>query len=248
MSEILLPSVQSLFIQMCFNGQKLSSGTAFIVSSDKGPLLLTNRHNVTGRDQNNAKLLSKNGGIPNEIKITHNAKDKLGNWIDVVEPILDLDGNSLWKEHPKYGEKADFVALPLTHMLDIDLYPYDLNNTGLDIFISPAEAVSVVGFPFGIQVRGSLAIWATGFIASEPEVDFDNLPIFLIDCRTRQGQSGSAVIAHRNGSVTMRHGGTRITGEPTTKFLGIYSGRINAESDIGIVWKASALKELIDSI
>ena len=33
-----------------------------------------------------------------------------------------------------------------------------------------------------------------------------------------------------------------------TCLLGIYSGRINKESDLGIVWKTSAIKELIDSM
>jgi hypothetical protein len=74
-------------------------------------------------------------------------------------------------------------------------------------------------------------------------------PTFLIDCRSRQGQSGSAVISHRNGgSVAMTDGSTSIFGGPVTRFLGIYSGRVNAESDLGIVWKASAIAELVASI
>ena len=36
--------------------------------------------------------------------------------------------------------------------------------------------------------------------------------------------------------------------KPVFRFLGIYSGRINLESDLGIVWKASAIAELLDSI
>jgi hypothetical protein len=35
------PSVQSLFIQMQFNGQPLSTGTGFVVQSNKGPMLVT---------------------------------------------------------------------------------------------------------------------------------------------------------------------------------------------------------------
>ena len=46
------PSVQSLYIEMSIDGTKLSSGTAFVVDTAKGPHLITNRHNVTGRDQN----------------------------------------------------------------------------------------------------------------------------------------------------------------------------------------------------
>ena len=115
--------------------------------------------------------------------------------------------------------------------------------------MSAAEPISVVGFPFGIQVGGSFAVWSTGFVASEPQIDFNNLPIFLIDCRTRPGQSGSAVITHRNGgSVTMENGSTAFFDGPVTKFRGIYSGRINEQSDIGVVWKASAVAELVQSI
>jgi hypothetical protein len=36
--------------------------------------------------------------------------------------------------------------------------------------------------------------------------------------------------------------------KPVTRFLGIYSGRINKDSDIGIVWKAEAIRELIESV
>ena len=46
---------------MSIDGTKLSSGTAFVVDTAKGPHLITNRHNVTGRDQNTGHppLISK---------------------------------------------------------------------------------------------------------------------------------------------------------------------------------------------
>jgi len=165
-----------------------------------------------------------------------------------VESILN-DQQPLWIEHPVLRENADFVALPLTQLDDVEIYPYDLNNTGPDILIGPSSSISVIGFPFGIRAGGSLGVWATGFIASEPEINFNNLPIFLIDCRTRPGQSGSAVIAYRSGgTVALANGSSAIFGGPVYKFLGIYSGRINQESDLGIVWKSEAIKQLIDSI
>jgi hypothetical protein len=249
-TKIAQPSVQSLFIKMRFDGQLLSTGTAFVSKSSKGPVLITNRHNLTGRHQETKELLSTKGGIPNEIVIAHNKKGSFGQWINVIEPILDNDNNPLWIEHPTLKCKADFVALQLTKLQDVELYPYDLNNTGPGILMGPADTLSVVGFPFGLQVGGSLAVWATGFMASEPDIDFDDLPIFLIDCRSRQGQSGSAVIAYRSGgAVAMEDSSTALfCGESVTKFLGIYSGRINAESDLGRVWKASAIKELVDTI
>jgi hypothetical protein len=232
---------------MDFGNQPLSTGTAFVCESSKGPVLVTNWHNVTGRNPQTKQPLSKTAGIPDTVRILHNRAAQLGHWVQKTEPLY-ANGKALWIEHPTLGEKADFVALPLTDLIDVQVYPYDLVG-GPAIAINPAEPISVVGFPFGLQAGGSLAVWATGFVASEPQIDFNALPIFLVDCRTRPGQSGSAVIMHRNGgSVAMQDGGTGIFGGPVTKFQGIYSGRINDQSDLGMVWKATAIAELIASI
>lgn len=246
MTTILLPSVQSLLIQMYFGNQTLGTGTGFVVESAAGPVLVTNRHNATGRRQDDNQPLSPTGGIPDRFGIVHNQKGKLGSWVVKPEPLL-TGGAPRWKEHPSLGAKADMVALPLTELHDVELYPYNVVDTGPKVRFGPAETVSVVGFPFGMQGGGSLAIWATGFVASEPDIDMGDLPVFLIDCRSRPGQSGSAVVAHRTGAVAMEDGGTAIMGH-ATRFLGIYSGRINEQSDLGIVWKASAIREMIESV
>jgi hypothetical protein len=92
-------------------------------------------------------------------------------------------------------------------------------------------------------------VWATGFVASEPAVNYNDLPVFLIDCRSRPGQSGSAVIAYRSGGmVALEDGSSAVYNGPVTRFLGVYSGRVNEQSDLGFVWKAQALSELVDSI
>jgi hypothetical protein len=132
---------------------------------------------------------------------------------------------------------------------DVELYQYDVAQPGPSIRIGPAQTVSVVGFPFGIQGGGSLAIWATGFVASEPDIDLSNLPVFLIDCRSRPGQSGSAVIAYGNGGMfPMEDGSTAVMAGEVIRLLGIYSGRINEQSDLGIVWKVTALNELVSAV
>lgn len=45
----------------------------------------------------------------------------------------------------------------------------------------------------------------------------------------------------RDGSTAM------ITGE-FSRIMGIYSGRINKDSDLGIVWKTSAIVEMINAL
>lgn len=249
MSTIAKPSVQSLLIEMQVNGIPLSSGTAFVVDTPtKGPHLVTNRHNVTGRHQETGDPLSKTGGLPTHMVVVHNRKGQLGQWVPRIEPLYS-GSTPRWAEHPTLGAKADFVALQLTDLTDVELIPYDPQNTGPQIHVGPADAVSVIGFPFGMTAGGAFGVWATGFLASEPDVDFGNLPVLLIDCRTRQGQSGSPVIAYRSGgAVAMADGGSTIFGGPVERFIGIYSGRINAESDLGIVWKAAAIAQVIQTL
>lgn len=247
--EISLPSVMSLYIEMFFDETCLSSGTGFLCRGKSGrPYLITNRHNVTGRNQETGKCLDeKTLAIPNLLKITHNKTGLLGETIVTVEPLYSPDDVPLWIEHPHLGNKADFVAVPLSQLNQVNLIFYELQNQP-DIKIRVSDVISVVGYPFGKKIQGT-AVWATGFVASEPNINYENLPVFLIDCRSREGQSGSAVIAHRNdGTFSDSRGNRILAGDPVTKLLGVYSGRINKESDLGMVWKCSAIAELLQSI
>ncbi|HDL6872308.1 TPA: trypsin-like peptidase domain-containing protein [Yersinia enterocolitica] len=254
-SDVLVPTMKSLYIEMYFEDQLLSCGTAFLVANDRTShcALITNRHNVTGRNQDTGDCLSKLGAIPNYIVIHfHKNIETNGEWLKVKLPLYRDDESPFWIEHPKLGDKADIVALNLNWESDVAKYPYylktDLDRTG--ILIGPAETVSVIGFPFGLSSKGKFPLWATGFMAQELTLITPDNPVFLIDCRTRQGQSGSAVIAYRPNGY--RHlVGDKISSTMTTKhcweFLGIYSGRVNAESDLGRVWHVSAIEEVLNA-
>jgi hypothetical protein len=119
----------------------------------------------------------------------------------------------------------------------------------LRMAIGPADAVSVIGFPFGLSSGERFPLWATGSMAQELDFVTPDKPTFMIDCRTRQGQSGSAVIAYRPDGYRVFDSqgriGNTLTSRKVWEFLGIYSGRVNSESDLGIVWHVSAIEELI---
>jgi hypothetical protein len=250
MANIQLQSVKSLYIEPMFNGQELSKATGFITSTKYGHFLITNRHVVTGRDQNTDKCLSKSAAIPNELAISHNRKDHLGQWIKHIEPLVDENDNKLWFEHPTLGKSADFIALKITKNDDVEFIEYDLGVNDPKIAYQVTDKVSVVGFPFGIKTADGFAVWATGTVATEPEIDHGNSPIFLIDCRSREGQSGSPVLAFRSGSETvwLENNSMIANGQPMSRFLGIYCGRVNKDSDLGVVWKSKALIELVESV
>jgi hypothetical protein len=48
--------------------------------------------------------------------------------------------------------------------------------------------------------------------------------------------------------VGMDDGSAAAFAGPVARFIGIYSGRINDQSDIGIVWKAAAIRQLTKSL
>jgi hypothetical protein len=180
----------------------------------------------------------------------HKKSEKIGEWLPVRLPLYRPDGSPFWIEHPTHKEKADVVALNLKWGSDVSKFPYYLEteHDRAGIIVSPAEPVSVIGFPFGLSSAGKFPIWATGFLAQELSHVTPENPIFLIDCRTRQGQSGSAVIAYRtSGSRKIKDGRVVSTLTPNKEweFLGIYSGRVNNESDLGRVWHVSLLNDLL---
>jgi S1-C subfamily serine protease len=248
MTKIAKPSIQSLFLQMQFNGSAIATGTGFVYSKASDHYLITNRHNVTGRHPETGKPLSALAAIPNELVIMHNSKGRLGEWHGKTEKLLANNDTPLWHEHPVHGEKMDCVALRLTSLDDVEIYSYNEYDSAPRVQLGPADCVSVVGFPFGLMAGGACAIWATGFIASEPAFDFGDLPLMLIDCRGRPGQSGSPVIAYRSGGmVSMEDGSTAAFNGPITYPIGIYSGRINDQSDLGLVWKMQAIRELVSA-
>jgi hypothetical protein len=45
--------------------------------------------------------------------------------------------------------------------------------------------------------------------------------------------------------VLLEDGSMISDGLPRFRLLGVYSGRINPESDIGMVWKTSAVREIL---
>ncbi|NIY91124.1 trypsin-like serine peptidase [Vibrio diazotrophicus] len=253
--NIELPSLKSLFIEMYFGEQLLSTGTATLISNTRKShcALVTNRHNVTGRHQQTGECLSSTLGVPDNIVIHfHRPGENIGDWIKVKLPLYREDGRSFWIEHPILGEKADIVALNLNWGSDVLKIPYylklDLDRVGM--LVSPAEPVSVIGFPFGMSTSGKLPVWATGFLAQELSLISEDNPVFLIDCRTRQGQSGSPVIAFRtSGYRTIKDNriSASLSGRVAWEFLGIYSGRVNEQSDLGRVWHVSALEELLNA-
>ena len=245
-------SLRPLFIEMKFNEQKLASGTAFIVidTSRERYFLVTALHNFTGLHAEDGSVLHSKGGIPNNVSAHFHTMRRSDAPVvyEIVNFELKSDENqSLWHEHPAHGQRADIAALEIKPKENIFIHAVNLveehaRETG------PADLVSVIGFPFGKSSGDGLPLWATGYVASEPYLDYENKPIMVIDCRARTGQSGSPVISFRSDGIVGHNPFQGAWTAPTSDFLGVYTGRINSQSDLGIVWKRSAIHELVQAI
>jgi hypothetical protein len=250
-----VPTLKSLYLETYFGEQLLSSATGFLIARTREShcTLLTNRHVVTGRHQESGACLSKHAALPDALKIYfHKDGADLREWKSVRLPLYRVGGEPFWIEHPRLEATADVVALNLKWGSDVTKYPYYLDEKldRVNMFLSPADAVSVIGFPFGLSSYGRFPVWATGSLAQDLDLVQPERPAFFIDCRSRQGQSGSPVVAFRSsGARTIKDGriNVSISADPTWEFLGIYSGRVNPESDLGVVWHVSALGELVDA-
>lgn len=191
--------------------------------------------------------MSRHGVLPDTIVVMCNTK-QLGTWAPREFSVRDVDEKPLWIEHPSLGADCDVVALPLSSDLEIEWFDYEISQVSspTDPILDPSSEVSIVGFPFGLTGGGLAAIWSRGTIATEPATNFQGAPMFLVDSRTRPGQSGSPVIFYQNGGVIRQQdGGTGMIMGPRTKLLGVYSGRINELSDLGMVWKISVIADIV---
>lgn len=242
------PSVASLCLRFRFVDTDLGDATGFVVVRGGTEYLITNRHCVRGRANDTNAPLSGTGGYPDRVAIAHHAAGHpAGSWLTHVERLYDERG-PLWLEHPDFGPRVDVVALPLAHRADVALNPYDPWEPAPRMSLIPSTHVSIIGFPYGQTAGALFPIWVSGAIASEMAVDWDGLPTFLVDARTRSGSSGSPVIAYREVP--------QVGEEPDTikivlvhRLLGVYSGRIadpDGRSDLGIVWKTNVIRDLID--
>jgi len=245
-------SCVALHIETFFDDTLIGGGTGFTVCKGTKRYLITNWHVVSGRDPITRDPISKSAAVPNRLVVWLHKKGFLGQWNGASMPLVSEHGKPLWNEglHHKSGHMVDVVALPLPATGDeVDFFDMELELKDVDVVVTPSESVSIVGFPFGRSSDGKLAIWKTGHVASDIDIDFGTKPVFLVDATTKSGMSGSPVVARRVGVVTSSSGVN--IGLSATRLLGVYSGRISDQPDdkdnwnLGMVWKATVIDGLL---
>lgn len=249
-------SLTTHHLHLCFKPTDavLSSGTGFIYELEGSAYLITNWHNVSGRNPFTGVCLSKTLAIPDIISTLFRAKDQPANCHrEEIKLYRDEQlTEAAWFEHPTHGRSVDVVALPIPSAIADKYKLLPINSIEFDTKYETevADDAFVIGYPFSDVTYLQLPIWKRASIATEPDVNVDQLPKLLIDTATRSGLSGSPVIMQRVGIHGMS--GPAITGDTLIgrirSFLGVYSGRIGEDelkAQLGIVWKAQVIEEII---
>lgn len=174
--------------------------------------------------------------------------------------LVDDDERSLWWEHPEFGHKVDVGVIQfhglstaaeiyMASAIDIAL---PLTETNIRPNLHVTDRLSIVGFPEGFRGPLHTAVWTQATIASEPALDQGRVPRFLVDAKTRQGQSGSPVIMY--GSVFSDyndlHAGEQMAigtmSHPISVPLGVYSGRATEDLELGFVWRYAVVEQIVN--
>lgn len=251
-----ISAIHKIDSSICFR----SPCTGFFWRDSGIPYLVTNRHCVTGKNSLN-ELFSNASFEPTHLQVYyHERGEAVSDGVTMyrwkgVEISLFSGGEPEWFEH-ELKTTIDVVAIALDtpEHLSVDCVndrkQYDnwKAEAGADCFI--------VGYPEGLSGSEGTAIWKRASIASEPELDYGQRPIFLCDSATRPRLSGAPVFGKAIPFANQQFNRIDPYQDDLTflghwpVFLGIYSGREGNETDgfqLCRVWKKSVLTELISS-
>lgn len=265
--------VNTLTEQMLFTTVRITTaakeggkgyGTGFLFShldatGQSGNIfLVTNKHVIDGAQSAELHFIAGSGSAP-----------ILGQKQGVA-----LAGLGSFKGHP--DPDVDIAMMPIGDLLQVmseggkgvfyrSVSSSDCaDNVNLEAY-EPIEPITFIGYPDGLYDATSLLpIVRRGHSATPLTVDYEGKPIFLIDASVFPGSSGSPVFLLVPASAPDKHGNIVLGGGPKMLFLGVVAAVYQRDVpvlttagtepftsemlDIGIVYKASAVKELASAL
>ena len=233
----------------------LSSATGCLYKENEHTYLITNWHVLSGRHAQTKAPLHTSAALPDQLRVYFPIDGQVSKYIVQTYPLRGEDGKYLWLEH-QLSNEVDVGAMEINPPQGIATFLINdaLTQPGLGLredFFFVTQDVWVIGFPKGIRV-GGLPIWKKATIAADPafSVAIARHKV-LIDTATRDGMSGSPVMfVNKSLSPIAFDGHAQEVDFPSAKLLlGIYSGRIAGDDElaaqIGIVWSADSIPELV---
>jgi hypothetical protein len=213
---------------LLINGNRqVSQGTGFLYATTKPNgkdvdtlFLVTNYHVVTGNEP-----LSNMRAQGDRLQFYfHASREDPSNYFPVNIPLYTRTNEPIWIQSKQFPE-ADVVLVPIVPALFENrgqLYTFSEEHMLVDMKMRPTSQATLLGYPYGFfDTRNFLPVWKTGHLATEPNVDFQGQPVFLVDVSAFPGMSGAPVVGVSNG-VYESENGSMMSGVQR-KLLGIFS-------------------------
>ena len=240
-------------IQMCDLQGGFGLATAFFYETGGDIFIITNWHNVVGKDPLTGEELNPYRSPLHLMAkwpvATREASLGEGGYSVHFEArrieLEDGSGRPLWFEHPALGSACDVVAIPFDRPAE---WPSNIHRAAnrIDESSIPVEAglkAIVIGFPQGLSVGPGFPILKSGSVASHPGFDVrlggqfahvgglqggTELPAIALDVHTVPGMSGSPVFGEYAGTwhPSGAMAGDSVIGGVGRAFLGCHSQRV----------------------
>lgn len=228
--------------------------TGFLYRKNQSQFLISNRHVVVDEEQNfQLERLS--------IRL-HTDQNSLKQNEEVSIPLLDVEGNPLWHEHPEWGSRIDVIAIPIPssvlHACHVVRWLGSELHVPQDIAIPLGQELMVVGYPLAFcDETHNLPIARSAMVSSLYPVPFEGEPYFLVDARLHRGASGSPVFTKPASVFARQNGNTWIPGGTRAFLVGVFSATLDIPSrdreideplGLGCVWFAPLISDILKDL
>lgn len=208
----------------------ISTGTGFIMaflenrdSNTSVPVIVTNKHVVRGSVSVRFVFTELIDGKASKTLLTFNL------------PV----GEEKWFKHP--SEDVDLCAMPIAPILNhvksrgksVAYTPLPMSIVATDEQLNDylqLDEVVMIGYPDALwDSKNNQPIFRKGTIATNPSLEYNGTPNFLIDMPVFNGSSGSPIIAVREGVwYDRKTGRAHIISGPSCALLGVlHSGHVH---------------------
>jgi hypothetical protein len=192
------------FLSMFYGVTPIADGSCFFWAFENRTYLVTNWHNLSGRNPLTDKAIHSWAAIPDRVQFwvykrmsEPDAQGDIPTKYPVDVKLCESDWSEPnWFEHPTLGRRVDVAAIDVTEAIE----GFQINHANsvesdavLDVTVS--QDVFVIGFPFGKIANAPAPVWKRGTVALDPTFDPEGLPKMFVDTATREGMSGSVVVA-----------------------------------------------------
>lgn len=204
--QLLTPAEQLLHTTVrleCETANGLVTGTGFffrfmIDETQYVPLIVSNKHVI-------------DGALKGTFVITKGTNEGWPIVGDHEKIVLD-NFESRWIKHP--DANVDLAVFPFASLLvetqqrGVTLFCRTIDETFLPTpntwqSLSVIEEITMIGYPNGIwDQKNNMPIVRRGITATNPRLDYNGAPFFVIDCACFPGSSGSPVLVFNQGGYT----------------------------------------------